>query len=82
MSKSLFDQCMNKKRVLVRNRNLILVKNLYELTHVFKSIGRKITIDEYVSRIRKARNPDSTKRFKTSQYLTYNQVSINIIRIV
>ena len=36
--------------------------------------GRKIPIDEYVTRIRTARNADSSKPLKTTQYLTHNQV--------
>jgi hypothetical protein len=36
--------------------------------------GRKVSVDEYVTRIRTARNPDLTKRFNTSQYLTHSQV--------
>ncbi|CAF4890567.1 unnamed protein product [Rotaria sp. Silwood1] len=43
-----------------------------------KHYGRKIPVDEYVHRIRTARNPDSTKRFKTTQYLTPNQVKNQI----
>ena len=48
-----------------------IINNLFVFYHIQ---GRKIPVEEYVQRIRTARNPDSTKRFNTNQYLTPNQV--------
>ncbi|CAF3133837.1 unnamed protein product [Rotaria sp. Silwood2] len=44
--------------------------------------GRKVPAEEYVRSIRAARNPDGTKMFSPSQYLTASQVRTQIRQLV
>ncbi|CAF4154958.1 unnamed protein product, partial [Rotaria sordida] len=46
------------------------VKLIFEQEKLY---GRKTPTEEYVTRIRTARNSDGSKTFKTTQYLTYKQ---------
>ena len=55
-----------------RHRFYALNKSLLRLL----LLGRKTPTEEYLTRIRTARNTDGTKRFKTPQYLKLNQVRI------
>ena len=52
-----------------RHRFYALIKSLFRLL-----LGRKTPTEEYLTRIRTARNTDGTKRFKPHQYLKLNQV--------
>ncbi|CAF4613272.1 unnamed protein product [Rotaria socialis] len=51
------------------------IKSIFEEEKIY---GRKTPVEEYVTRIRTARNNDGTKKFNPSQYLTYNQVQNQI----
>jgi hypothetical protein len=63
-----------KKKLMVSHAGLHSFKIINNPCVFYHIQGRKIPVDEYIHRIRTARNPDSTKRFNTTQYLTPNQV--------
>lgn len=54
------------------------IEKIYEEEKLY---GRKITPDEYVRRIRTARNTNGSKMFSPSQYLTVSQVRIAYLHL-
>lgn len=65
------------KAIFEEEKSYGCIYRLYEFqkeSNFYYIQGRKIKAEEYVNRIRTARNPDLTKKFNTNQYLTQSQV--------